>query len=64
MNFQKQHKEIYRNLLRIKNSESLIITPHVGWSSSEARKRLMKITLDHVKNFVSGTEEAFSRMNA
>ena len=39
-------------LLRIKDSERLIITPHIGWASLEARKRLMQIVEQHVADYV------------
>ena len=38
-------------LLAIKDSHKLLITPHIAWASTEARTRLMKIVLDHVKGF-------------
>lgn len=34
------------------NSSRLVITPHVAWASVEARKRLMDIILNHLKDFV------------
>lgn len=40
------------NLLRsIKDSERLIITPHIAWASIEARTRLMEIILEQIKEF-------------
>ena len=38
-------------LRRIKDSEKLIITPHIAWASVEARTRLMQIILEQVKSF-------------
>ncbi len=38
-------------LLRAKNC---LITPHIAWAPREARKRLMDITVDNIKAFVSG----------
>lgn len=38
-------------LRRIKDSERLIITPHIAWASMEARTRLMQIIEDQVQEF-------------
>lgn len=38
-------------LRSIKDSERLIITPHIAWASIEARTRLMEIILDQIKEF-------------
>lgn len=38
-------------LRRIKDSERLIITPHIAWASLEARTRLMAMVLENIKNF-------------
>ena len=38
-------------LRRIKDSEKLIITPHIAWASMEARTRLMEIILGQIKEF-------------
>ncbi len=38
-------------LRRIKNSEKLIITPHIAWASVEARTRLMKIIENQIKEY-------------
>lgn len=38
-------------LRRIKDSNRLIITPHIAWASVEARTRLMEIILKQVKEF-------------
>ncbi len=35
----------------IKDSEKLIITPHIAWASVEARTRLMGIILDQIREF-------------
>lgn len=39
-------------LRSIKNSEKLIITPHIAWASVEARTRLMAIICDQIKEFM------------
>lgn len=38
-------------LRKIKDSERLIITPHIGWASVEARTRLMKIICQQIADF-------------
>lgn len=38
-------------LREIKDSTKLIITPHIGWASVEARTRLMQLVLENAKNF-------------
>ena len=38
-------------LRSIKDSERLIITPHIAWASIEARTRLMEIILGQIKGF-------------
>ena len=38
-------------LKSIKDSEKLLITPHIAWASIEARTRLMKIILGQIKEF-------------
>jgi lactate dehydrogenase-like 2-hydroxyacid dehydrogenase len=37
------------------DSNRLIITPHMAWASTEARKRCVSITYDNIKNFLNGT---------
>lgn len=39
--------------LRIKDSQKLIITPHIAWASVEARNRLMSIIFQQVKDVSS-----------
>ena len=41
-------------LLRIKNKENLILTPHVAWASFEARQRLVAIIVENIKEFLKG----------
>ena len=38
-------------LRRIKDSDKLIITPHISWASVEARTRLMQIICNQIKEF-------------
>lgn len=40
-------------LRNIKDSERLIITPHIAWASIEARTRLMEIILEQIKEFLN-----------
>ena len=39
-------------LLNIKNKDRLILTPHIAWSSIEARTTLMNKVFDNIKSFV------------
>ena len=39
-------------LVRIKDSDKLIITPHIAWAAVEARQRLMKIIEGQVEEFL------------
>lgn len=41
----------YNPLREIKDSERLIITPHIAWASIEARTRLMEIILGQIKEY-------------
>lgn len=38
-------------LLKIKNPEKLILSPHIAWASIESRKRLWKGVLSNIKEF-------------
>lgn len=38
-------------LLPIKDSKKLLITPHIGWASVEARTRLMQIIFEQIKEW-------------
>ena len=40
-------------LLSIKDSNRLIITPHIAWASVEARTNLMNIIIGQIKEFFS-----------
>lgn len=44
-------------LKEIKDSERLIITPHIAWASVEARTRLMKIIEEQIRDFEKGNSE-------
>ncbi|MGA9046769.1 D-2-hydroxyacid dehydrogenase [Sulfuricurvum sp.] len=40
-------------LLGVKHSERLYITPHIAWTSREARERLIATTIENIKTFVT-----------
>lgn len=40
-------------LLSVKHPERLYITPHIAWTSREARERLIAATLENIKTFVT-----------
>lgn len=39
-------------LLKVKNKQRLLLTPHIGWASIEARNRLMLMVADNIKKFI------------
>ena len=40
-------------LLKVKNKDRLLLTPHIGWASVEARTRLVKMVAENIKEFIS-----------
>ena len=36
-------------------AKNCVITPHIGWATSAARRRLMKVAAENVRAFLSGT---------
>lgn len=44
-------------LIKIKDSNRLVITPHIAWASIEARTRLMEIILNQIKEYFEYKEE-------
>ena len=40
-------------LLKVKNKDRLLLTPHIGWSSIEARTRLLQMVADNIKEFTN-----------
>jgi len=39
----------------LRHAPNCIITPHIAWSSMEARQRLMQMTADNIAGYVSGS---------
>lgn len=44
-------------LLKVKNKEQLLLTPHIGWASVEARKRLINMVAKNIEEFISSTKK-------
>jgi glycerate dehydrogenase len=42
-------------LLNVKHTERLYITPHIAWTSVEARERLIAATVENIKTFVKAS---------
>ena len=40
-------------LLNVKNKDRLILTPHIAWTSVEARNRLVKMVAKNIEEFIS-----------
>lgn len=51
---EKEPMEADNPLLEIQNSSRLIITPHIGWASVEARRRCVQIAYENVKAWLAG----------
>lgn len=49
-------------LSQIKDSEKLIITPHMAWASTEARTRLAKEVYENIKAFINGEKRNIVNM--
>jgi len=48
---EKEPIDIDNPLMHIKHKDRLLITPHIAWTSIEARQRLLKTIINHIKNF-------------
>lgn len=44
-------------LLKIQDSNKLVITPHVAWATSEARQRCVDVVTENIKAFLRGEEQ-------
>ena len=44
-------------LLKVKNKERLVLTPHIAWASVEARNRLFTDLLENIRAFYRGEEK-------
>ena len=42
-------------LMKIKNKERLLITPHIAWASIEARRKLLEGIVNNISNFIKNT---------
>ena len=41
-------------LLKVKNKDRLLLTPHIGWASIEARTRLVNMVAKNIEDFIDG----------
>lgn len=41
-------------LLKVKNKDRLMITPHIAWASIEARKKLIELSAKNIEDFIKG----------
>jgi len=48
---EKEPIDIDNPLMHIEHKDRLLITPHIAWTSIEARQRLLKTIINHIKNF-------------
>ena len=48
-------------LLKIQDSQKLIITPHVAWATSEAGQRCVDVVAENIKAFLRGEEQNIVR---
>jgi len=39
------------------SAKNCFITPHIGWATYEARKRLLNITIDNLESFIAGNPQ-------
>jgi glycerate dehydrogenase len=38
-------------------AKNCLVTPHIAWSTREARQRLMNLAVENVRSFTSGTPQ-------
>lgn len=43
-------------IMSVKDGERIVYTPHIAWSSLEARKRCISMTADNIEAFIGGEE--------
>lgn len=48
-------------ILKVKDKEKLILSPHIAWASVEARGRLFEEVLSNIEAFYNGEERNRSR---
>lgn len=41
-------------LMKIKNKDRIVMTPHTAWASTEARNRLVKMMIDNLDKYING----------
>ena len=51
---EKEPLELSNPLSKIKDSDKLIITPHLAWASVEARTRCVRGVYENIKAFLAG----------
>ena len=39
-------------LLKVKNKDRLMITPHIAWASVEARRKLIELSVKNIEDFI------------
>lgn len=47
--------EAHNPLLKIKNPDKLLITPHIAWSSKESRQRLVQEIVTNIQGYLKGS---------
>ncbi len=51
---EKEPIDMQNRLLQIEHKERLLITPHIAWTSIEARKKLLEGIVANIKNYLEG----------
>lgn len=52
----KEPIEASNPLLKVKNKDRLLLTPHIGWASVEARNRLVNMVAKNIEEFLENKE--------